>query len=89
MNFRTCVQALRASVVGVSPLPDVLVDEWQNMGFCNIDLHGLFMVLYGLSVIALLPTTFLYGLYVNVLLLTKVASMIIVVTLLPSAFHHG
>ena len=44
------VQALWASVVGASPLPNVLADHCFIVGFCILVLHGLTILLYGLSV---------------------------------------
>ena len=64
MNLRTKVQALRASVVGASPLPDVLVDEWQDVGLSLSGWFCWYMVLYGRSVNAMSRTKVLYGLSV-------------------------
>ena len=44
------MQAGWASDVGVSPLHNVLADFCTEVGFCILVLHGLIILLYGLSV---------------------------------------
>ena len=61
LKFSTNVQALWASVVGASPLPDVLAVRRWDREFCIVVLHGL-------SVITLLRTMLLHGLSVNALM---------------------
>ena len=68
LKFSTNVQALWASVVGASPLPDVFAVRRWDREFCIVVLHGRNMVLHGLSVITLLRTMLLHGLSVNALM---------------------
>jgi len=44
------VQAFWASVVGVSPLPNVLADNWYDVGLKYYVLYALFVNGYGMHV---------------------------------------